>query len=159
MSEVSAYHEAGHAFMAIYVGARICSVTIEPDRDDGPERYADIQVEWPVGQMTVREQREKEILVALAGPAAEMIHTGEPNHPGFVSEWAADWKIAWNAAASQFPNERKRLTHLEQTSVKLYRLLNQDHHWAALAAIVDNLLAHETLEGEEVEDIVRQWLN
>ena len=42
--------------------------------------------------------------------------------------------------------------------MKLYRLLQQDEYWAALAAIVDNLLAHETLEGEEVEDIVRQWL-
>ena len=28
MSEISAYHEAGHAFMAIYVGARIRCVTI-----------------------------------------------------------------------------------------------------------------------------------
>ena len=35
MSEISAYHEAGHAFMAIYVGARVRSVTIEPD-----DRYA-----------------------------------------------------------------------------------------------------------------------
>jgi len=42
--------------------------------------------------------------------------------------------------------------------VRLYRQLDREDHWAALAAIVDNLLAHETLEGEEVEDIVRQWL-
>jgi ATP-dependent Zn protease len=27
-----------------------------------------------------------------------------------------------------------------------------------LAAIVDHLLAHETLEGEQVEEIVEQWL-
>lgn len=33
MSEISAYHEAGHAFMAIYVGARVRYVTIEPDRE------------------------------------------------------------------------------------------------------------------------------
>ena len=48
MSEITAYHEAGHAFIAIYVGARVRSVTIEPDWDDGPERYADIHVEWPI---------------------------------------------------------------------------------------------------------------
>ena len=47
LSETSAYHEAGHAFMAIYVGARIHSVTIEPDWDDGPERYAtSVAVVW-----------------------------------------------------------------------------------------------------------------
>jgi ATP-dependent Zn protease len=68
MCEISAYHEAGHAFMAIYVDARVRSVTIEPDRDDGPDRHADIQVEWPLDQFTNRELHEKSVLVALAGP-------------------------------------------------------------------------------------------
>ena len=56
--------------MAIYVGARVRSVTIEPDWDDGPERYADILVEWPLGQFTDQELCEKSVLVALAGPVA-----------------------------------------------------------------------------------------
>jgi ATP-dependent Zn protease len=158
MSEISAYHEAGHAFMAIYVGARVRQVTIEPDRDDGPERHAEIQVEWPLDQFITRELQEKSVLVALAGPVAEMIHCGEPYHPGFVAEWAADWRAAWEAAAPLAPAQRKRLSYLEQTTAQLDRLLDRDDHWAALAAIVDNLLAHETLEGEEVEDIMRQWL-
>ncbi|MEZ6125798.1 MAG: hypothetical protein R3C49_21865 [Planctomycetaceae bacterium] len=158
MSEVSAYHEAGHAFVAIYVGARVRSVTIEPDWDDGPERFADIQVEWPLDQFTDRELHEKSVLVALAGSVAEMIHSGEPFHPGFVAEWAADWKLAWEAAGPLFPLERKRLAYPEQTTARLYQLLDREDHWAALAAIVDNLLAHETLDGEEVEDIVRQWM-
>ncbi len=144
--------------MAIYVGARVLSVTIEPNWDDGPARHADIQVEWPLNQFSDREFREKSILVALAGPVAEMIHRGEPYHPGFVAEWAADWKVAWGAAAHLIPAERQRLAYMEQITVKLRRLLRQDEHWAALAAIVDNLLAHETLEGQEVEDIVAQWL-
>lgn len=158
MSEISAYHEAGHALMALYVGARVRSVTIDPDRDDGPERYADIQVEWPLGHFTPREFHEKSVLVALAGPVAEMIHSGEPYHPGFVAEWAADWQLAWESAAAVVAADQKRLAYLEQMTAKLYRLLNRDDHWAALAAIVDNLLAHETLEGEEVEEIVRQWM-
>lgn len=158
LSEVSAYHESGHAFMAVRVGARVRSVTIEPDWDDGPKRYADIAVEWPVEAFTERERNEKFVLVALAGPVAEMIHTGEPFHPGFVAEWAADWKLAWNAAGGLYPAERRRLAYLEQMSIRLHRLLSDDDHWAALAAIVDNLLAHETLDGEDVEEIVRQWL-
>lgn len=78
MSETSACHEAGHALMATFVGARVRCVTIEPDWDDGPERHADIQVECPLDQFTNRELHEKSVLVALAGPVAEMIHSGEP---------------------------------------------------------------------------------
>ncbi len=158
MEEISAYHEAGHAFMAIYVGARVRSVTIEPDRDDGPARYADIQVEWPLERFTPRELHEKLAQVALAGPVAEMLHRGEPYHPGFVAEWAADWETAWEAAAGLLPDQRKRLAYLEQTTAQVYCLLDRDEHWAALAAIVDELLAHETLAGEDVHDIVSTWL-
>lgn len=159
MLEVSAYHEAGHAFVAFYVGARVRSVTIDPDRDEGPERYADIKIEWPLDRFTERELSENSVLVALAGPVAEMIHRGETLHPGFVAEWAADWKLAWRDATPYYPNERKRLLYLEQTSVRLYRLLDREDHWAALAAVVDNLLAHETLDGEEVEAILETWMN
>ena len=159
MSEVSAYHEGGHAFMAIYVGARVRCVTIEPDWDDGPARHADIQVEWPLDQFSERELQKKMVVVALAGPVAEMIHSGEPYHPGFVAEWAADWRAAWEAATPLIKDERKRLAYLEQTAVQLYQLLDREVHWAALAAIVDSLLAHETLEGEEVEHIVTQSLH
>jgi ATP-dependent Zn protease len=158
MSEVSAYHEAGHALMAICAGARVRSVTIEPDWDDGPQRYADIQVEWPLDGISKRDLQEKAVWVALAGPVAEMIYRGEPYHPGLVAEWSSDWHLAWEAAAGLHASRRERLAYLEQTSVRLYRLLNRDDHWAALAAIVDDLVAHETLEGEDVEEIVRQWL-
>ena len=86
-----------------------------------------------------------------------MIYSGEPYHPGFVAEWAGDWKLVWEASAPLFSSDRKRLAYLEQISVQLYRLLDRKDHWAAMAAIVDHLVAHETLDGEEVEEIVRQW--
>ena len=156
--EATAYHEAGHVFMAIYLGARVRSVTIEPDRDEGPDRFGDTQVEWDLGRFTRRELHEKSALVALAGPVAEMIHRGEPYHPGFVAEWAADWREAWEAAAGVVPDQKQRLAYLEQATAQLYRTLNRDEHWAALAAITDELLAHETIDGEQAEEIMQQWL-
>lgn len=157
--EVSAYHEAGHAFMAAYVGARVQSVTIDPDWDDGPARTGDIRVEWPRERFSEREFAEKSVLVALAGPVAEMIYRGEPFHPGLGAEWVVDWNLAWAAAARLIKADRERLSYLEQSTLRLYRLLGRDEHWAALAAIADHLLAHETLDGEDVEDIVREWLD
>ena len=71
--EATAYHETGHVFMAIYLGARVRSVTIEPDRDDGPNRFGDTQVEWDLHSFTQRELHEKSVLVALAGPVADCL--------------------------------------------------------------------------------------
>ncbi len=159
MSDLAAYHESGHAIMAIQMGAQVRSITIQPDWDDGPERYADAQIAWPIDHFSERELHEKMVLVALAGPVAEMLYRGEPLHPGFVAEWAADWKLAWDAAKLLVASDQKRLTYLEQVASQLYRLFDREDQWAALAALADNLLAHETLEGEEVEAIVGQWLN
>ena len=36
--ELTAYHEAGHALMALLLGGKVKQVTIEPDNDDSPGR-------------------------------------------------------------------------------------------------------------------------
>lgn len=154
MPETTAYHEAGHTWMAYYCGARVRFVTIEPDRDDGPERFGEVQVEWAADRFSERDLLNKSILVALAGPVAEAIHRGEPLHPGFVPEWTADWQEAWQAAASLVPHPPTRLQYLEQATSELYRLLNRDDHWAGLATIVDHLLAHGTLETDVLNEIL-----
>ncbi len=158
MSELTAYHEAGHAWMAVVTGAHVVSVTIEPDWDDGPQRYGDTQVAWQRDQFTARELAEHAVLVALAGPAAEMTYRGEPYHPGFVAEWAQDWRDAWEAAEPLFGHEQRRLKHLESETARLCALLDEENHWAAVAELADQLLAHDRLEGEEVAACVAQWL-
>ena len=156
--ESTAYHEAGHAFMATRLGAKVRSVTIEPDNDDGPERFGDTQVVWRRSRLSEREFRERAIRVSLAGPVAEMLYTGDPYHPGLVAEWAHDWQAAWELAEPLLPDHRRRLDYLEQTTGLLYHLMNAEPNWSAIASLADNLLAHETLEAEEVIDIVNEWL-
>lgn len=143
--------------MAILLGARVTHATIEPDRDDGPERYGDVQVLWRRSKLTEKQLAEKLVLTALAGPVAEMIYTGEPLHPGFVAEWANDWEHAFAAAEPLVPDERKRLAWLESQIPRLYALLN-DRYWPAVAALADELSAHETLEEEQIRDAVESWI-
>ena len=158
MSEIVAYHEAGHALTAFLLGGEVRSVTIDPDRDEGPHRQGDTQVLWRRSTDGEKEYAKKAVEVSLAGPVAEMIYSGEPYHPGLVAEWAADWREAWEAAVVLFADERKRLKYLEDVSIRLYHRLQEEDLWAALAALADNLLAHETLDGEQVEEIVGEWL-
>ncbi|MBA2114226.1 hypothetical protein [Bremerella alba] len=158
MEEINAYHEAGHALLAILVGARVRHVSLIPEWGEGPDRFAEIQVEWPIDQFTSRELHQKMVMVALAGPVAEMIHTGAPYHPGLVGEWASDWQAAWHSVARFISDRQQRMIFLERATKELYTLVSQDHHWAALAAIVDELVAHETLDGDQVEHIVQTWL-
>lgn len=159
MLEFTAYHEAGHALVALMTGANVHSVTIDPDWDDGPRRYGDTRIEWPLPPSGDPELVEKAVFVALAGPVAEMIYSGEPFHPALVPEWKSDWQNAWQAAASVLPDDRARLQWLEQTTRILHQMLSREDCWAALAAISDHLLAHETLESEQLEEIASYWMN
>ena len=154
--ETTAWHEAGHAFVAVYLGGEVEFVSIDPDHDDGPNRFGDTTVCWPAGRFTESELQTNAILVCLAGPVVEMINSGDPFHPATVAEWSLDWQLAWQAA-SFVKDQRQRMQFLEKTTVDLHRTLSQSNHWAAIGAIVDNLLAHEILEGEVVHDIVEEW--
>lgn len=157
--ELTAYHEAGHAFMALCLGAKVRSVTIEPDNDDGPRRFGDTQIIWRMSRLSERQYRERAIQVSLAGPVAEMLYSGDPFHPGLVAEWAADWQAAWVFAEALVGDRQQRLEHLECVTVELRQMMDSEPNWSAIADLADHLLAHETLEGEEVREIIGEWLD
>lgn len=159
MPEIVAYHEAGHVLMALLLGGKVKHVTIEPDDDDGPAREGDTQVLWRRSGISEKDFARKVVQVSLAGPVAEMIYSGDPYHPGMVAEWAADWREAWEASVILHPGERQRLEYLEQISIQLYHRMKGDDLWPALAALADNLLAHETLDQEQIEEIAEEWLS
>ncbi len=158
MDNETAYHEAGHAFIASYAGGRVLSVTIAPDWDDGPARYGDTQVAWRRSEFKKRELADKLVLVALAGPVAELIYRGEPWHPAVIAEWADDWSQAHHEATPFVHDLLQRTRWLERLVKQLHELLSDDRHWDAIAGIADHLLAHETLEQECYDDIVANWL-
>jgi hypothetical protein len=149
----TAYHEAGHCVMAVMLGGVVEVATIVPDLDELPKRYGDVRVRWnsPPGW-------KKQVLVALAGPAAEMVFRQEPLHPGFVQEWSEDWKIAWELSNQPATNERKRVLLLEQISQELYQVFGRDDVWNSAAAIADELLAHETIYQEQIDEIIKFWI-
>jgi hypothetical protein len=94
--------------------------------------------------------------VALAGPVAEMLYSGRPFHPGTVSEWSQDWLAALEAM-NFIPERQRRMALLEQTTIDLYERFSDDFHWQAISAIAEQLLAHEILDEELLQDAIGPW--
>lgn len=156
MFNLTAYHEAGHAVMARFLGGRVTLVTLEPEFDSG--KYGVTQVVWPFDWLETKAGCEQAAMVALAGPAAEMIHLGEPFHPATVHEWSDDWRQADEALQSWIKQEPARFIALEHIARLVVNHFYQDAVWAAVAALADELDAHETLEQEEIEEVLEVWM-
>lgn len=76
--ELVAYHEAGHAVMAIACGFRLQRVSL---RGEGTR---DGHVAWYVPSIRTRELQLRAVLVGAGGPAADHIHRS--NTPQFREE-------------------------------------------------------------------------
>lgn len=157
MSELDAYHEAGHACVAAILGGRVVRVAIDPEHDDGPRRSGETEVRWS-RRLSTREVSERIVQVALAGPVAEMLYSGDPYHPGLVAEWSQDWQTAWEFGQHVFPNERLLLDGLEQLTRRLYSQLDAEPQWSTIAAVADHLLAYESMEWPEVRELIQEWM-
>ncbi len=85
-TEITAYHEAGHAIMGLVCGARILRLSIEPNNEHGPKRFGESIVQWPRGATSMSYVFETR--VSLAGPVAEMTYTGNWQPIDEVDEFA-----------------------------------------------------------------------
>ena len=98
---IIAYHEAGHAVTAIFLDARIQYVTLIPGEDaETGERYAGrlkrVEMPEPDEESRRRYLAECDLLIALAGPAAEEIFTGRKPH--WLNGSSGDYRRAWELA-------------------------------------------------------------
>jgi hypothetical protein len=155
----TAYHEAGHGVMAYHLGGRVVRLTIEPEWDEASRPDGDTHVEWPIARMTGGEFQEAGVLTALAGPVAEMHYAGERFHPALVAEWARDWDEAERLAAEFIPLPEARAKYLAAQTRRVWDFFDEPPHWSAVAALADELEAHETLDAEQVEGVLEFWLS
>ena len=156
---LTAYHEAGHAVIGFALGAEIEAVQLGGEFDDElPNRFGECLVNWGPVDASCNWQRQRELLTILAGPVAEMIYRGEPLHPAHFGPWKDDLRQAWEHCAPFVADAERRTRLLEQLIRELYQRMNTDECWAAVAAVADELLAHELLDAEQLSDAVGFWL-
>jgi hypothetical protein len=153
---VIAHHEAGHAVIARVLGLEVDSVTIIPDpvadtagicfRDDAMwlALYADLA--------TRLSAIEKNVVVSLAGPAAESQYLGKRE----TVATGGDLKMA--KAHVQLALELSGRDHSEyhelfgQLSLETKILVSQ--YWSAIERVAHGLLDFSTLNGTDVDDLI-----
>lgn len=134
---LTAYHEAGHAVMALICGRPVHKVSVRPNAT----RLG--QCEFRKGvQRPSDDWIESEILIALAGAAAEELHVGSPDWGGAGRDLLAVRKLAALRAGER---------GAERLSKRLYQkatyTLSGEAEWAAVSRIALELLKTGEISG------------
>lgn len=136
--EFTAYHEAGHAVMALLVGRTVQKVSIIPSQN----RLGAVTMQKGRSKQ-VQDKLEAEMLILLAGMAAEGRKSGRYNLQGAAQDLRHVEQLALSRAGN--PKQATKLIH--KTLDKTQHMLSHKANWAAVKAIAAELLEHESISG------------
>jgi hypothetical protein len=148
----TAYHEAGHAVVALALGRPLQRVTIVPGKT-----HAGIDT---LGQCYVQKGRfrpskdwlEDEVLILFAGMAAEAQLTGDYCTAGATQDLRAIRRFVQSRAGGERQVARLERRLLDKTE----HLLSDPAHWQAVEWIVAELLEHQTISGRAARHLFDQ---
>src|SRR4051812_41850310 len=144
--EATAYHEAGHAVAALVLGRPVHKVSVLPDCD----RLG--WCEFKKGVFRPSEDwLEREVMIALAGMAAEARHTGEYALPEAAQDLRFVRKLALQRASERSVERLER-----RLLAKTENLLADDANWQAVELIAAELLKHGQISGRAARHLYEQ---
>jgi len=140
----TAYHEAGHAAVALALRHPVQRVSIKPNQ----LRLGACELRKSV-HGPLKDAVETEILILLGGVGAEARYTGE---------------YEWDAACEDLrhvrtlmgvrPSSDRQIKRMERRLLdKAEHILDQPGVWPAIERIAQELLQHETVSGRGVRHI------
>ena len=135
---LTAYHEAGHAVIALAVGRPLQKVTIAANR----VRLGLCHLQKGRSRAS-KDWLEDEILILLAGMAAESQVSGKYNLGGAEQDLKMARRLAIMRAGNAQQAERLERRLLTKTEY----LLAEEGHWNAVQHIAKDLLERETISG------------
>ncbi|MEM9943805.1 MAG: M50 family metallopeptidase [Planctomycetota bacterium] len=154
--DVTAYHEAGHAVIATMLGGKVIGVTVEPEEDG---LYGNTEVAWKQNGVSRKTQLVREIQTLIAGPLTEAIYQGKDEYWEVTEESSGDWLKASQLVSELISGRATQSRILAQQVTEIYQVLNSEKCWNAIAALADELEAHETLDAEAAQEVLEFWLS
>jgi hypothetical protein len=150
----TAYHEAGHAVMAMLLGRAVQKVTIAPGQSHlGAQRLGACHLQKGKSRGS-HDYLEDEVMILLAGMVAESQITGQYCQQGA----SQDLRFVRRMLQTRNDGERQ-IQRLEK------RLLSKtEHHlldadpWRAVEAIAAELIKSQTISGRAAKHLYEQSL-
>jgi ATP-dependent Zn protease len=147
--EATAFHEAGHAVVALVLQRPVTRVSVLPDRHALGECFFGKPVFRPS-----EDWLEREVLIALAGLAAEAMRTGEYGWP----EASRDLRYARSLTLRRAGNERQAERLEKRLLSKAEHLLSKPGHWQAVERLAAELLEHGVVSGRTARHLFERCL-
>ncbi|WP_052315628.1 hypothetical protein [Singulisphaera acidiphila] len=159
MLETTAYHEAGHAVAATMLKRAICELSIVPTEDSlghilktkPPDGFRpDIN-----GDNRTLAWIEREVLIGLAGPAAEAKHVGRYDHRGA----RGDYKMAANLASHHHGFGKVLEKYLDYMVARAEDFVAAPHHWVQIEDLAAAILVHKVMKPKAIREVCRAAMN
>ena len=152
---VTAYHEAGHAVMALTLGRPIQKVTIAPGQSqNGGVRLGACEIKKGRSKPT-RDWLEDDVLILLAGMAAEAQITDRYCQQSAAQDLQAARRLLLQSRATS----ERQLKRLDARLLdKTEHLLGDEAHARAIELIANELLQKETISGRAVRHLFNQTM-
>jgi ATP-dependent Zn protease len=150
----TAYHEAGHVVAAVRLGVRVKKATIIGDgRYYGIVHCADVfgGLRLDVDRSSrARTRVERQVILSLAGPAAEAEFLGRPIKGNFAR---ADYQTALDVADHMCSSSEEAQAYLKWLEIRARDLIKV--FWPDVEKVSSELTKNKTLTRETIKSLLR----